>query len=70
MLLGLLKAGGISISKDVDESFELSQYAVQTRYPGDWEPITREEAERAYELAKVVLEWVQDQVENIEGFNP
>lgn len=30
----------------------LNRYAVEARYPGDWEPITREEAEEAVVLAR------------------
>lgn len=32
----------------------LNRYAVEARYPGDWEPITREEAEEALRLAREV----------------
>jgi HEPN domain-containing protein len=32
----------------------LNRYAVEARYPGDWEPITREEAEEAVTLAERV----------------
>lgn len=32
----------------------LNRYAVEARYPGDWEPITREEAEEAVALAEKV----------------
>ena len=32
----------------------LNRYAVEARYPGDWEPITREEAEEAVMLAERV----------------
>lgn len=32
----------------------LNRYAVEPRYPGDWEPITREEAEEADFLAERV----------------
>ncbi len=35
VLLDLLKAQGMKIPKEVDTSFELSEYAVQTRYPGE-----------------------------------
>lgn len=31
---------------------ELNPYAVEARYPGDWEPQTREEAETAVKIAK------------------
>ncbi len=58
-LLDLLKANNLTIPEDVDEAFELTQYAVQTRYPGEWEPITPEEAQQALERAEIVLEWVE-----------
>ena len=59
LLLDLLKEAGIAVSNDVDESFVLSQYAVQTRYPGEWEPVTKEEAQHAVEQAEIVLKWVK-----------
>ena len=62
VLLDLLKANGVVIPTSVDESFELTQYAVQTRYPGEWEPVTKEEAQRALERAAIVLQWVEDEI--------
>jgi HEPN domain-containing protein len=62
VLLDLLKAQGINIPEGVDESFELSEYAVQTRYPGEWEPVTQAEARKAIEQAGLVLAWVEGQV--------
>jgi len=41
---------------------ELSQYAVQTRYPGEWEPVTKNEAIEALERAALVLAWVEGKV--------
>lgn len=60
-LLDLLKVNGVAVPQDVDEAFELTQYAVQTRYPGEWEPITKKEARRALERAARVLAWVEGQ---------
>lgn len=37
----------------------LNRYAVETRYPGDWEPITRSDAEQAVTVARVVREAVR-----------
>jgi HEPN domain-containing protein len=37
-------------------------YPVQTRYPGDWEPVRHEEAELALERAALVLAWVDTQL--------
>ena len=62
VLLDLLKAEGIDIPGNIDQAFELTQYAVQTRYPGEWEPVTRKEAENSLDLAAVVLNWVQYEI--------
>lgn len=67
VLLDLLKANGVSPSKTVDEAFTLSQYAVQTRYPGEWEPVTKAEAKRALELAAVVLLWVEGKINKMDS---
>jgi HEPN domain-containing protein len=62
VLLDLLKANGFEITASVDEADELSQYAVQTRYPGGWEPVTKPEARKALERASIVLAWVEDRI--------
>jgi len=61
-LLDLLQASGMTVPADVDEALVLTQYAVQTRYPGAWEPVTPEEAHFALEIAKGVLTWVESQL--------
>jgi HEPN domain-containing protein len=62
-LLDLLKVAGVRIPSEVDEAFVLTQYAVQTRYPGEWEPITTDEAHSALETAARVLAWVESQLD-------
>jgi HEPN domain-containing protein len=62
-LLDLLKEAGFDLPPEVDEAFVLTQYAVQTRYPGAWEPITSEEVDFALETAAQVLAWVETQLE-------
>jgi HEPN domain-containing protein len=37
---------------EMNELLPLNRYAVEARYPGDWEPITTEEAQEAVELVK------------------
>lgn len=56
-LLDLLKEAKLELPLEVDESFTLTQYAVQTRYPGDWEPVSNDEARSALETAAQVLTW-------------
>jgi HEPN domain-containing protein len=62
MLLDLLKVEGVMIPDDVDEAFVLTQYAVQTRYPGAWDPVTLKEARSALRLSARVLTWVKEHV--------
>lgn len=66
-LLDLLKAVGVDVPLAVDEAFVLTQYAVETRYPGDWEPVGREEAVAAIEKAEEVLGWVTSRIDRIES---
>ena len=62
VLLDLLKAHGIQVPQGIDDAFELTQYAVQTRYPGEWEPIEAQEAQHALERAALVLTWVESKI--------
>ena len=41
----------------------MTAYAVETRYPGAFEPVTQEEFEEAVRLAEVVLVWAQEIVD-------
>ena len=43
----------------VAEQQRLTNYATVTRYPGDWEPISRDEAEQAVGMARRVREAVR-----------
>ncbi|MEI7990061.1 MAG: HEPN domain-containing protein [Chloroflexota bacterium] len=61
-LLDLLKENNILIPDAVDEAFTLTQYAVQTRYPGEWEAVTLQETQQALERAAFVLTWVDGQI--------
>lgn len=63
VLIDLLKAKGVDVPLIVDDSFELTQYAVITRYPGEWEPVTKDETRKALEQATIVLKWVEDTIE-------
>jgi HEPN domain-containing protein len=67
LLLDLLKENGVVLPKTIDEAFALSQYAVQTRYPGEWEPVTKAEAKRALDLAAVVLLWVEGKIDKMDS---
>lgn len=52
------KNGTIRIPRDLNEASILTDYAVTTRYPGDWEPVSAEEYTQAVYLAQKVYQWV------------
>jgi HEPN domain-containing protein len=58
-LVSLLQKSGMQIPSDVQEAVELTEYAVEARYPGPFEPVTESEAETAIERATAVVDWVQ-----------
>jgi HEPN domain-containing protein len=62
LLLDLLKNAGSDIPHRIDEAFILTQYAVETRYPGSIEPIDRDEARKALLLSTEVLKWVEEKL--------
>ena len=61
-LLDLIKNNGIDVPINVDKAYKLTQYAVQTRYPGEWEPVTKNETKQALESARLVLTWVEEKI--------
>lgn len=61
-LLRRLEASGLKIPKYVRDADELSRFAVQTRYPGMADPVTRREYRRAVRIAEAVLRWAERQI--------
>ena len=47
---------------EIKETIKLTKYAVQTRYPGEYEEITREDYEESIEIARKCLEWIQNKI--------
>jgi len=58
-LLTRLEQGGISLPEHARLAAALSEYAVETRYPGSAEPVTEEEYRQAIALAETVVRWVE-----------
>jgi len=51
------ESGKVEISESLKEAAILTDYAVTTRYPGDWEPVDEAEYKRAVYLAQEVYQW-------------
>lgn len=59
-LLALIQKKRVSIPEKIEDASILTEYAVETRYPGVIEPVTSEEHERAVAIAERVVEWVEE----------
>ena len=54
-----LAGGSTALGVDLLSVEPLNRYPMETRYPGDWEPITREESEEAVKSARKIREAVR-----------
>jgi len=59
LLVERLDAAGIAIPEFVQNAGDLTQYAIQTRYPGDWEPVGVVEMQEKIAHAAQILSWAQ-----------
>ena len=50
------------IPESIKEAVQLTIYAVQTRYPGEYDEITKEEYEKSVEMAKDCLTWIENKI--------
>ena len=67
-LIELLEKGGVEVPENLKNAKILTGYAVETRYPGDYEPVDEEDLRKAIEIAKEVLKWVKKEMD--EGQRP
>jgi HEPN domain-containing protein len=49
----------IPLRLEYDTVLKLNRYPIETRYPGDWEPISRDEAREAVSVARTVREEIR-----------
>jgi len=61
-LISLLKKAGIAVPESVTEAVDLTEFAVEARYPGPFEPVSEAEAEAAIQRATAVVYWVQSKL--------
>jgi HEPN domain-containing protein len=51
----------------INETAELTNYAIVTRYPGEYQEITKEMYEKAVKTAQECIEWVENTIKEIEN---
>lgn len=61
-LIDLCEKGGLDIPEILEESVELTPYAVEGRYLDLVEPVSESDVDRAIQLATSVLSWAEEQV--------
>ena len=65
-LLHRLEETGLEVPASIWDAEELTPFAVVTRYP--WvESVSRQQHERAVELARAVVEWVEERLGSGDG---
>lgn len=62
-LLALVEQTGQSVPESVRRAASLSDYAVETRYPGLSEPVIGQEYDEAVAIAEEVVRWAQEIIE-------
>ena len=61
-LLTLVQQSGIDVPEGIRDAGELTEYAVEARYPGLFEDVTHPDYVRALDLAERVMGWVESLV--------
>lgn len=62
-LVELLEEKNVTVPEDVQNAKILTGYAVETRYPGDYEPVNEDDYFKAIEIAEKVLRWVKKEMD-------
>ena len=60
-LVEITRKSGLKIPSFLDDADLLTPYAVETRYPADWDEITEHDMESAINLAQQILTWATHQ---------
>jgi HEPN domain-containing protein len=69
-LLTLVKKCGVDIPEEVRQAGILTEYAVDTRYPGLSEDVTEQEYLEAVELAEHVFRWAESLISRSHELEP
>ena len=62
-LIELLEKGNVEVPGELQNAKILTGYAVETRYPGDYEPVNEDDYLNAMQLAEKVFKWVEKKME-------
>ncbi len=69
-LLDLAESWGLNVPEAVRLAEQLTPYATEIRYPGDFEPVSEEEFKKELALAEAVVLWTGDVLSSPRGKAP
>ena len=52
----------LDVPERLEHVVELEDYAVQTRYPGDYTPVDESEYRQASEIATMAMRWIRSEI--------
>jgi HEPN domain-containing protein len=55
----------ITIPDEINETAILNDYAVQTRYPGEYTPIEEEEYENVIKITEHCVKWIEEKIRQL-----
>lgn len=58
-LITALERNQVSVPADLKAAAALTEYAVELRYPGTYEPVTETEYQQAIEMAGRIIRWAE-----------
>jgi HEPN domain-containing protein len=61
-LLTTMEQNGVTLTDSVKDAAILTDYSVEARYPGPFEPITEEEFLESLRIAEHVVAWAEQQI--------
>lgn len=61
-LLKQIEDTDIVVPDEIKETSQLTVYAVDTRYPGDYDPVTEEEYQLVLSMAERAVKWVEEKI--------
>ena len=62
-LLTLLEQNNIHFPENMRSAAELTDYSVEARYPGPFEPVTEKEFKEALRIAETAIKWAEVEIQ-------
>ena len=58
-LIEKLEKKGVKIPENIKKAKMLTEYAVETRYPGDYDPVEEDEYKEMLKIGQDVIKWIK-----------